>query len=210
MAGRTGRRPGNPDTRGHILTVALDHFTRHGFEGTSIRGIAREADVDPALIHRYFGDKRRLLLAAVRMTFDPAQVIEQVLADGTDHLAWRIVDTWSRVWEEVLGPSFFAMLRDVPGLLPLLLTYLNGVLEELAGRAVLVPPGEVKLRVAVVEAQIAGFGYIRYVTGLPALADLSREEFVGLVVPFVHQAIFADLGGAALKPPPKKSSSGSR
>lgn len=204
--GRTGRRPGNPDTRGHILKVALGHFTRHGFEQASIRGIAREADVDPALIHRYFGDKRRLLLAAVKMSFDPITVIEKVLEGGTEDLAWRIVDTWSRAWEELLGPKFFVLLRDVPGLLPLLLRYLNGLLEEVAGRTDFIPPGEINLRVAVVEAQIAGFGYARYVTGLPALADLSREEFVGLVAPFVHQAIFAELGGAALRPAHRKSS----
>lgn len=55
---RTGRRPGNDDTRGVILSAARARFAAHGYRGAIIRGIAMEADVDPALVHHYFGTKR--------------------------------------------------------------------------------------------------------------------------------------------------------
>ena len=46
-----GRRPGGPDTRGQILDAARKSFADKGFGGTTIRAVAGEAGVDPALVH---------------------------------------------------------------------------------------------------------------------------------------------------------------
>lgn len=58
-----GRRPGHDDTRGTIREVAIRQFEQQGYDATSLRGIAREADVDPALIHHYFDTKAQLFTA---------------------------------------------------------------------------------------------------------------------------------------------------
>ena len=60
-----GRRPGGPDTRGEILDAARKSFADLGFSGTSIRGVAREAGVDAALVHHYFGGKDELVGAVL-------------------------------------------------------------------------------------------------------------------------------------------------
>ena len=46
---KVGRRPGNQDTRGQIITAARQAFAAKGFAGASMRGIAAEAGVDAAL-----------------------------------------------------------------------------------------------------------------------------------------------------------------
>ena len=60
--------PGPRDERGvlsaRILAAARDEFAQNGWAGTTIRAIARAADVDPALIYHYFGSKDGLLDAA--------------------------------------------------------------------------------------------------------------------------------------------------
>ncbi|HEY5015710.1 MAG TPA: helix-turn-helix domain-containing protein, partial [Streptosporangiaceae bacterium] len=61
---RTGRRPGAPATREAILAVARRRFASRGYEATSLRGIATEAAVDPALVIHYFGTKEALFVAA--------------------------------------------------------------------------------------------------------------------------------------------------
>ena len=61
---RTGRRPGTPDTRETILTVARRRFATRGYDATSVRAIATEAEVDPALVIHYFGTKEALFIAA--------------------------------------------------------------------------------------------------------------------------------------------------
>jgi AcrR family transcriptional regulator len=48
------------DTRESILDAAEDLFSKHGFYGVTIREVAREAGVDTALVHYYFGAKRAL------------------------------------------------------------------------------------------------------------------------------------------------------
>ncbi len=48
------------DTRELILDASEDLFSKHGFYGVTIREVAREAGVDTALVHYYFGAKRAL------------------------------------------------------------------------------------------------------------------------------------------------------
>ncbi|KQW81909.1 TetR/AcrR family transcriptional regulator [Brevundimonas sp. Root1279] len=63
---RRGRPPktkaagGGADTRESILNAAEALFSQHGFYGVTIREVAREAGVDTALVHYYFGAKRGL------------------------------------------------------------------------------------------------------------------------------------------------------
>lgn len=65
--GRTPGRPSGdgPDLRAHLLDAAIACFTRDGIAGTSLRAIAAEGAVTPALLHYYFGDKSQLVDAIV-------------------------------------------------------------------------------------------------------------------------------------------------
>ena len=57
-----GRRPTaeTADLRATLLDAALACFVRRGIAVTSLRDIATEAGVTPALVHYYFGDKAQL------------------------------------------------------------------------------------------------------------------------------------------------------
>ena len=65
------RRPGRPTAerspglRDAMLEAALACFTRKGIAATSLRDIAAEAGVTPALLHYYFGDKLQLQQAVI-------------------------------------------------------------------------------------------------------------------------------------------------
>lgn len=58
--GRPPKSAATPDLREKILDAAEDLFARHGFYGVTTRQVAREAGVDVALTHYYFGTKRGL------------------------------------------------------------------------------------------------------------------------------------------------------
>ena len=66
MAPRTGRRPGDSGAREAILAAAQRSFGASGFAGTTIRGVAREAGVDPALVHHYFGGRTEVYIALLQ------------------------------------------------------------------------------------------------------------------------------------------------
>ena len=53
------------DKRDHILDKAQDLFSHHGFEGTSVRMLAKAADVNLAMISYYFGSKEKLFQAVI-------------------------------------------------------------------------------------------------------------------------------------------------
>ncbi|TGD58929.1 TetR/AcrR family transcriptional regulator [Flavobacterium humi] len=53
------------DKQNEILLVAEKLFSEHGFDGTSVRDIAKEANINIAMISYYFGSKEKLLEALI-------------------------------------------------------------------------------------------------------------------------------------------------
>ena len=51
------------DKQVHIIETAEKLFALHGFAGTSIRDISREAGINVAMVSYYFGSKEKLMEA---------------------------------------------------------------------------------------------------------------------------------------------------
>jgi AcrR family transcriptional regulator len=110
---RRGRRPGTTDTRAEVLAAARDEFATNGYDGASVRGIARAAGVDPALVHHYFGSKEQVFVAAMQFPIDPATELPQLMAGGPDELAERFVRLFLGIYDDpVRRKPFLAMLRS--------------------------------------------------------------------------------------------------
>ncbi|MEH3075577.1 MAG: helix-turn-helix domain containing protein [Quadrisphaera sp.] len=77
MTETTPRRPGS-ETREEILRVALDLFTRQGFEGTSIRDLSQALGVTKSALYYHFPSKE----AIIRTLVDDRR------AEVADLLAW--------------------------------------------------------------------------------------------------------------------------
>lgn len=190
---RTGRRPGNHDTRGHILDVAFAAFLQGGYEHTSVRGIARRAGVDPALVHRYFGSKKDLFLAAIQIRIDPTAAIEAISADNPGHLGARVVYFVTGIWELRLGPEWIASIRNNPGLIRVMIGFLSPHIAEAVRRNVGVCPEEARLRGALVELVMAGLAMTRYVAELDPLATVTREDLAQMLGPALDHLMTAEL-----------------
>lgn len=68
-----GRPSGDDrDLRERLLDVAAAQCARMGIEATSLRAIATEAQVTPAMLHYYFGDKARFTQALIKERLLPA------------------------------------------------------------------------------------------------------------------------------------------
>jgi AcrR family transcriptional regulator len=67
---------GHQDLRTQILDTAEELFSDSGYAATSIRRIANTAEVNPALVHYYFGNKKSLLVKVMERALEPlAQAI---------------------------------------------------------------------------------------------------------------------------------------
>ncbi|MEU1685163.1 TetR family transcriptional regulator [Micromonospora sp. NPDC005707] len=196
MARRTGRRPGNPDTREAILAAARAAFAERGFDATSIRSIAAAAGVDPALVHHYFGTKEELFRATVAIPVDPAQLVPAVLAGDPDRVGERLVRTFLTVWDSPVGGAAVALLRSAVSsewtarlLREFLATQvLRRVLDQLD-----VDPAQLPLRGALVATQVAGLAMMRYVIRLEPVASADPETLVATIGPTVQRYLTGDL-----------------
>ncbi|MFG3579308.1 TetR/AcrR family transcriptional regulator [Micromonospora chersina] len=199
MARRTGRRPGNPDTREAILTAAREAFADRGFDAASIRAIATAAGVDPALVHHYFGTKEELFRATVAIPVDPAELVPRVLAGGRDEVGERLVRTFLAVWDSPVGTAAVALLRSAVSnqwtarlLREFLVTQvLRRVVEQLD-----LDPAETPLRGALVASQIAGLAMMRYVIRLEPVASASPDTLAATIGPTVQRYLTGPLDTA--------------
>ncbi|WP_033346072.1 TetR/AcrR family transcriptional regulator [Catenuloplanes japonicus] len=198
MAGRSGRRPGNPDTREAILGAARSAFAERGFDKASIRAIASAAEVDPALVHHYFGTKDQLFLAAMEAPIDPAQLLPDVLAGGLDGVGERMIRMILRVWDGPAGKAGVALIRSAvtnDWTARLFREFITTQVLRRAMTELKVDPEEAPLRSGLIASQIGGLIMMRYVIRLEPLASTSPEAIAAAMGPTVQRYLTGDLSG---------------
>ncbi|MFC1421179.1 TetR/AcrR family transcriptional regulator [Streptacidiphilus cavernicola] len=182
---RVGRRPGGPDTRGAVLAAARAEFAARGYQKASMRGIARVAGVDPALLHHYFGSKDRLFLAVLDFPLDPRTVVEQIVAGDRARVGERIARFVLTLWEDRgVRERLLAVLRGAAGdeeVAAMLRGFVVGELVARIAAGLELPRPE--LRVELVLSQVIGLAMARYVVAVEPLASATVEELVPLLAP---------------------------
>jgi AcrR family transcriptional regulator len=193
---RTGRRPGVPGTRDRIADAARRLFAERGFDRTSIRAVAAEAGVDPALVHHYFGTKQRLFVEAVDFPIDAVRAIESLAVDDVDHVGERLVRFALRLWDDPLVlPRLLGVLRSAvtdPEAAKLL-----GVLFTRQGPVQLlhaIDADQPDLRAELVGTQLVGLAVARHVLRVEPLASADHETIVAAVGPTMQRYLTGDLG----------------
>jgi AcrR family transcriptional regulator len=187
--GRTGRRSGESGTRDAILDAARHRFAEHGYDGATIRGIAADAAVDPALVHHYFGTKERLFVDAMRFPVVPSEVLAAARGVGPDRLGESIARTVLGVWETpdlraqaealvrsaVTNERAAAMLRGF-----VTSTILATVAEMMDGQ-------DAEYRASLIASQVIGLAVARYVVALEPLASADVEDVATAIGPTLQR-----------------------
>jgi AcrR family transcriptional regulator len=194
---RTGRRPGSADTRGRILDAARHAFGERGFEGTSVRQVAGDAGVDPALVHHYFGSKQRLFVAAMQFPVDPAVALPRLLAGGPrDELGERFVRFVVGLWDRPdVRPLVTGVVRSAVTD-PVAADMARALLAEgpLLALAAAIDGPDAQLRATLASSHLMGVAMARYLLAVEPLASMSAEDLAQLVGPSVQRYLAGDLG----------------
>lgn len=193
---RRGRRKGGTASKDQILGAARKLFAEHGFDGTSLRQIAREAEVDPAMVHHFFNGKDELFALSVELPADPAQVLAGVDGLDPEHRAEAIVRAVLRLWESPAQHSLVAFLRGTIGSKAKTAMMRELVTRTILSRIMAGVPGtaeEVRLRGNLVASQMVGLMLTRYVIRLEPLASATEEEVIRLVAPNVQHYLTGEL-----------------
>ncbi len=190
------RRRGRPakavsaadNTRETIVAAAAREFSRDGYDATSMRGIARSAGVDPALVRHYFTDKADLFAESIAAPMRPDQLVKRALAGPRDQIGVNLVrymvetldvpDTSERIvrmLHTALGQEFAAkMLRQF-----LIREVLKRIAKELGD-------DDAELRASFAATQVVGLVVARYGLKVEPLASASAAEVVSRVGPVVQ------------------------
>jgi AcrR family transcriptional regulator len=205
---RSGRRAGDSGTRAAILAAARRRFAQNGYDGATIRAIAADAAVDPALVHHFYGTKERLFAAAMQLPVVPSELITSVLAaersrlgdEFAGHLGEIIVRTMLTVWDvEDARASFVGMLRSAATneqAARTLREFLTSTIMAALAQAVVPDGGEPvrrQYRASLVASQIIGLGFTRWVLRLEPITSASAADLAAAIGPTVQRYLTGDL-----------------
>jgi AcrR family transcriptional regulator len=185
-----GRRPGSPQTRDAILEAARAEFAAAGYSAASVRRVARNAGVDPALVYHYFADKPGLFVACLDLPVDPR--IVQVQAQQGQLSGSRIVERFLAQWEDDSvepGRSFVTLTQAVSSA-PEVARALREFLTERVWAHRADGDEEATARTAaLVSSQLLGAAWARYVVRMEPFASASRAEVAAWIGPTIEAYI---------------------
>jgi AcrR family transcriptional regulator len=199
---RTGRRAGDSGTREAILGASRAQFAKHGYDGATIRAIARGAGVDPALVHHYYGGKENLFAAAMQLPVIPSEVITAALTQRGqgESLGTHMVATALSVWESAeVRDAFQTMLRSA-----LTSEHAAATLREFITEAILRPLASAAeggvaerapFRASLVATQMLGLALSRYVLRFEPVASASTDELAAAVGPTIDRYLTGEIHG---------------
>ncbi|WP_128428536.1 TetR family transcriptional regulator [Streptomyces cyaneus] len=174
-------------TRTAILDAARERFAADGYERATIRAIAKDANIDPSMVMRYYGNKEGLFAAAVAIDLklpDPASF-------QRDEVGRALVTHFLAMWEE--NEVLTALLR-VGATNQAGAERMRGIFGEQLlplARRVCPDPEQAPARAALASSQLLGLALTRYVLRFPPAVALAREEVVAWLAPTVQRYLTA-------------------
>ncbi|MFD9376229.1 TetR family transcriptional regulator [Streptomyces sp. NPDC059999] len=178
-----------PGTQERIRLAARSEFAARGYDKTSVRGIAKAAGVDPALVHHYFGSKDDLFAAAIEVSLEPALVVPQIVGSGPDGIGERLARYFLGIWENpATRAPLLAVIRSAltheAAAAVLRRLILRRVLERVAADLDVPDP---TFRAELAASHMIGIAILRYVVQIEPLASADPEEIVALVAPTLQR-----------------------
>jgi len=199
---RRGRRPAGEDTRAAILDAARTEFSAKGYDASSLRAIARLAEVDPALVHHYFEGKAALFVESMSLPFNPAFLIDTILAGPQQDVGERLARTFFDIWESAKGRErLVALLRSAVSNEDAARMLREFLAREVFGKvAVAMAVPQPHLRAGMAAAQMIGLALMRYVICFEPVVRASIDDVVALVAPTLQRYLADPAAGLAAKP----------
>jgi AcrR family transcriptional regulator len=190
--------PGPRDERGvlaaRIVAAARDEFADHGWAGTTIRAVARAADVDPALVYHYFGSKEGLLDAATNPPQQWLENIAKVWTTPIEKLGAALIALLLASWaDEEVGPTLLAILQTAAHepTREKLRRVVEGSLMGVSGLGS--DERDRLVRSGLVSSQMMGFALMRYVWKIEPIASMTEQEAIAAITPNLQHYVCGDL-----------------
>jgi AcrR family transcriptional regulator len=168
-------------TKAVILAAAKERFAESGYEAATIRGIAADANIDPSMVMRYFGNKDQLFAAAAEfdLRFPDLTAIErsEVGVAMASHFLAR--------WED--DDALIVLLRssttNAEAAQRMMGIFATQLLPEIAKLV----PDDAPRRAGLIATQVLGMALCRFVLKLPPVVAMSRAELIDWLGPTLQR-----------------------
>lgn len=197
-AAKRGRRLGPTLTRNEILDSARKCFGEMGYQKATLRHIAAEAGVDPALVLHFFTSKEQLFRTALELPAESSAARALVLSDAEGSLGSRVVSAYLKLWESPDTRDSLAAMLVSAGVHD---DALSAIRDYLRARAVEPIAAEIRAdardtRIALAASQLVGLAYARYLMKMGPLEEASTDRLARLVGPTIDRYLTGDLPDA--------------
>ncbi len=180
---KVGRRPGSPDSRSEILTAAKASFYAKGYAASTIRHIAEDAGVDPALVLHFFGSKAQLLVESLETPAVLSYLSSTISSTPTEKWGERIATLIIHGQGANLTPqqqNFIAIIRfagqEAAAGRKLQSFFRETIVEEFRNLAIDFP----ETRAAALMSFLVGNAYVRRIILFQPDEDISVESKVAM------------------------------
>jgi AcrR family transcriptional regulator len=195
---RTAPR-GPRDDRGviaeRILIAARASFAEVGYAGTTLRSVARQADVDPALVNYYFKTKTGLLEAALVPPDRWATSLAEAAASPVKERGAALVRMFIEAWEDPATAEYLRSVILTAAHEPLALQHLATNFARYILQAVSshLDDADRFTRASLMSSQMVGLAMTRYVWKVGAIAQMSLEDVVRYIAPTIQRYLSGKL-----------------
>ena len=192
---RTGRRPGSSGTRDAIAESACRQFAELGYDRTTIRGVAADAGVDPALVVHFFGSKQKLFVSVMALPFEPEERMPEILAGRRSELGLRVARFAVGLLEDPQARSVMTgIVRSAASEEEAARMVRELVAKRIVGAiADSLEVADARLRANLVSSQIIGLIMARYIVRVEPLASLAPEALIAAIAPNLQRYLTGTL-----------------
>jgi len=181
-------------TKERIRSAARAAFGARGFDATTVRAIATDADVDPALVLHYFGSKAELFVAALELPIDPAPLFEAAAAQPEGAGRAVAAAVLAALDHEGLRPYLLGILRSAASDDKAAAMLREVITERVVGPAVrALDVDHPDLRATLVGSQIVGLAFARHVVGVGPLVETPSDQLADAIGPALQHYLTGDL-----------------
>jgi AcrR family transcriptional regulator len=170
-------------TRAGLLAAARRRFGSDGYDRTTLRAIAADVGVDPALVIRYFGSKQELFAAVADLNLN----LPDLTAVPPGRLAGALLARFFAVWED--DETFLALLRASMTSESVAETLRKVFAAQVVPAISAVVPDHPRERAGLVGAFIIGLATTRYALLSPGVAAMGQGQITAWATPVVEQLL---------------------
>jgi AcrR family transcriptional regulator len=170
-----------------ILAAARMRFTEQGYDRTTIRQVASDADIDPSMVMRYYGNKEGLFAAAV----DVDLRLPDLAAFPRDEVAGVLANHFVTMWSGDRGGPLSILLRSAvthEEAAERLRSVFAGQVATMVRRLLGEGP-ETDVRAGLLSTQLLGIALTRYILRLQPVVGMADEQVVAITTEFVDRIL---------------------